>query len=155
MPIRAELRRFYRGPAWEEKRRRILVRAWNRCEQCGKPNRTEVRTVTRGTYMYWCKPEGFWTDERGREWPNLMLDPSLLRTIRVVLTVAHLNHVPGDDRDENLKALCQWCHLNYDKLHHKETRCDRKDSGRPILVLVKKKPPEAQLCVCVDASAHA
>lgn len=36
----------------------------------------------------------------------------------VVLTVAHLNHDPMDCRDENLKALCQKCHLTYDARHH-------------------------------------
>lgn len=51
----------------------------------------------------------------------------------IVLTCAHLNNVAGDDRDENLKLLCAWCHLNYDKLHHKLTRSVRKDSGRPLL----------------------
>ena len=48
---------------------------------------------------------------------------------KVVLTVAHLG-VPHDDgrpgnkhdkhdcRDENLAALCQRCHLNYDRADH-------------------------------------
>ena len=36
----------------------------------------------------------------------------------VILTVAHLNHVPEDCRDENLKAMCQRCHLRYDREHH-------------------------------------
>jgi 5-methylcytosine-specific restriction endonuclease McrA len=36
----------------------------------------------------------------------------------VVLTVAHLNHEPMDCRDENLRALCQRCHLNYDRPRH-------------------------------------
>ena len=39
----------------------------------------------------------------------------------VVLTVAHLNHTPEDCRDDNLKAMCQACHLNYDRDHHAET----------------------------------
>jgi hypothetical protein len=56
-----------------------------------------------------------------------------LRVVRIVLTVAHLNHDPRDNREENLKALCQWCHLNYDKLHHAETRAVRKDAARPLL----------------------
>lgn len=38
----------------------------------------------------------------------------------VVLTVAHLNHQPEDNRDENLKAMCQRCHLRYDHSHHME-----------------------------------
>ena len=37
---------------------------------------------------------------------------------RVVLTVAHLNHQPEACRDENLKAMCQRCHLRYDREHH-------------------------------------
>lgn len=36
------------------------------------------------------------------------------RFVRIVLTVAHLNHTPEDCRDENLKALCQKCHNSYD-----------------------------------------
>jgi len=67
------------------------------------------------------------------------------RKIHVELHVAHLNHRPGDDRDENLRALCQWCHLNYDRLHHHETRATRKDGRRPIIVHVLE--PKAQLSV--------
>jgi len=44
--------------------------------------------------------------------------------------------VPGDDRDENLKAYCQWCHLNYDREHHRATRAARKDAARPLLAEV-------------------
>ena len=40
----------------------------------------------------------------------------------VVLTVAHMNHQPMDCRPENLKAMCQRCHLRYDVDHHRETR---------------------------------
>lgn len=32
------------------------------------------------------------------------------------LTVAHINHQPMDDRDENLVALCAPCHLKYDNV---------------------------------------
>jgi len=41
---------------------------------------------------------------------------------KVILTVAHLNHIPEDCREENLKALCQKCHLSYDLEHHKMSR---------------------------------
>lgn len=43
-------------------------------------------------------------------------------THKRTLTVAHLNHEPGDCRKENLKALCAPCHLRYDANHHAETR---------------------------------
>ncbi len=53
--------------------------------------------------------------------------------ITVHLTVMHLNHISGDDRDDNLKAACQSCHLLYDIQHHHETRANRKDQARPLL----------------------
>src|SRR3990170_1974736 len=37
---------------------------------------------------------------------------------KVVLTVAHLDHEPQNCTDENLRALCQRCHLTYDARHH-------------------------------------
>lgn len=40
---------------------------------------------------------------------------------KVVLTVAHLNHTPEDCADDNLKAMCQGCHLHYDLEHHLQT----------------------------------
>ncbi len=35
----------------------------------------------------------------------------------VVLTVAHLNHQPRDDRRENLRVWCQCCHNRHDARH--------------------------------------
>jgi 5-methylcytosine-specific restriction endonuclease McrA len=37
------------------------------------------------------------------------------KTTIVVLTVAHLDHDPRHCDRENLRALCQKCHINYDK----------------------------------------
>lgn len=46
---------------------------------------------------------------------------------KVILTVAHLNHDPQDCRPENLKAMCQRCHLRYDlKLHQANSRKTRR-----------------------------
>lgn len=131
MPIRPELRKFYRGPAWKETRERILRRARNRCEGCRVPNRKKVfrnRGMWRFTY-----PGGTWHRENGK---STTFQPSTDRTVTIVLCLAHLNHVAGDDRDDNLKALCQWCHLNHDKPHHKQTRQTRKDASRPLLALL-------------------
>lgn len=137
MPIRPEFRKFY-GPAWRETRERILKRAGNKCERCGKPNGAAIYTYTQpGTQpaMAWARRRGddCWTNQDGRteggRWPA----PGLPRMIRVVLAVGHLNHIPGDDRGENLQALCQWCHLHMDAPHHKDTRCARKDAVRPLL----------------------
>lgn len=45
---------------------------------------------------------------------------------KVVLTIAHLNHNIKDNRDENLKALCQRCHNGYDKDYRKQNRFKKK-----------------------------
>ena len=39
----------------------------------------------------------------------------------VVLTVAHLDHVPENCAEGNLRAMCQACHLSYDADHHART----------------------------------
>ena len=39
---------------------------------------------------------------------------------KVVLTIAHLDHDISNNCLSNLKALCQKCHLSYDKDHHKK-----------------------------------
>lgn len=59
----------------------------------------------------------------------------------VVLTVAHLgidkpDGTPGDKtdladcREENLAALCQRCHLNYDRPEHWQTRWRKRRAAR-------------------------
>jgi hypothetical protein len=48
--------------------------------------------------------------------------PAPVSKKRVVLTVAHLDHVPENCEEWNLLACCQACHLRHDKEHHAETR---------------------------------
>lgn len=141
MPIARHFRQFY-GRAWrKEIRPRILTRALDACEHCRVPNNSDVVRNAgwwlRMRLTFGADPETVWIDEQGR--PQV-IQPALEsnRYVRIVLTVAHLNHTPGDDRDENLKALCQWCHLNYDKLHHHETRAARKDECRPLFTNQKE-----------------
>jgi hypothetical protein len=77
-----------------------------------------------------------WTDQNGRFRGDLIIDArTTARPVNVCLTIAHLDHNPENNSDENLRALCQWCHLDYDREHHAETRAIRKDRGRPILQL--------------------
>jgi hypothetical protein len=51
----------------------------------------------------------------------------------VVLTVAHLDHTPENCDPDNLKAMCQRCHLSYDGKHHAanaaRTRAERAVTG--------------------------
>lgn len=137
MPIRPDLRRLY-GREWRTViRPRILRRARNRCERCHKPDRAEV-FVWRGLWRP-VDVGASWRTEWGIE--TTWEAPSReRRRIRVVLTVAHLNHDPADNRDENLAALCQWCHLHHDRSHHKDTRAGRKDAARPLLAAAVAAP---------------
>lgn len=52
------------------------------------------------------------------------------RESRVVLTIAHLNHDTTDNRDENLAALCQRCHLTYDAKFHATNASATRDRKR-------------------------
>lgn len=52
---------------------------------------------------------------------------------RVQCGVAHLDHDPKNNADENLKYLCRACHLVHDQGQHKQTRSKRKDAARPLL----------------------
>lgn len=136
MPIKPEYRKFY-GKEWRTVTRpRILERAGHRCEECGVPNHEYVlrgSSVVIGRFWRLDQPRASWYVHGIGKCPNLSIYGSRLRTVYIVLTIAHLNHKPGDDRDDNLKALCQWCHLNLDKFHHRETRATRKDAARPLL----------------------
>jgi hypothetical protein len=78
----------------------ILKRAGNCCEFCGVKN---------GELVY--------------RWPMRRASPfTFPKLVKIVLTVAHLNHDITDNRPENLRALCQRCHLTHDKEQHAETR---------------------------------
>lgn len=121
MPIRAEYRRFYRGAAWREARERVRARAGDCCESCGVKN---------GVYA--TRLGGLWWDDAHHQWRGTP-GPAPFRRVRIVCTTAHKNHKAGDDRDENLLFLCQYCHLRLDLAEHKRSRSERKDRARPLL----------------------
>lgn len=98
MPIRKEDRSRY-PKEWPIISRDIRARSEGRCEcmgECGKHygRRCDERNGEQGI------------DMRGK----------------VILTVAHLDHTPEHCDPENLRAMCQACHLRYDADHHKQTR---------------------------------
>lgn len=100
MPIRPENRARY-PKDWPVISRRIRVgRAKGRCECIGE--------CGRGTHAGRC--------------PNLNGKPAYGTGSKVVLTVAHLDHTPEHCDDDNLRAMCQGCHLHYDLEHHAQTR---------------------------------
>ena len=91
---------------WKQIRTSILERAHNCCEFCGVENHT---------YRY---------NDRTKH------------MVRIVLTIAHLDHTPEHCSPENLRALCQRCHNRYDAEHRKETRSNNKKVKRMVGILV-------------------
>lgn len=101
MPIKLENKKLY-PENWKDIRNDILKRANNKCEFCG------VKNYSIG-----------YRDEFGNFIETLNTDKKL---IKIILTIAHLDHNPQHNDYNNLRALCQKCHNNYDKEHRKETR---------------------------------
>ena len=77
---------------WKQIREGILKRANNKCEFCGVDNHT------------------------------MRLNPNPGKEARIILTIAHLDHTPENNDPQNLRALCQRCHNQYDAQHRSETR---------------------------------
>jgi hypothetical protein len=110
-PIRPENRARYPSN-WKAISERIrFERAKGRCEcigECGDLDRHR------------------WLDDEVRRCPAIHGKPAPLGGKRVILTVAHLDHVPENCADDNLRAMCQRCHLRYDaQLHQDNARLTR------------------------------
>ncbi len=71
---------------------------------------------------------------RGRRCTELHGKPAIYARGKVVLTTAHLDHVPENVDDDNLRAMCQRCHLRYDRHHHKVSRLEEQGQRRLELV---------------------
>lgn len=119
MPIKPENRGRY--PAdWKAIVAKVRERSGDRCE--GSPAFPDCR-VPNGAVGY--RQEGRWVqlgtsiDEAGLACDAAVDDG--YKVTRIVLTTAHLNHQPEDCRMENLRHLCQRCHLHHDRQHHAET----------------------------------
>lgn len=129
---------------WEAISARIREREGNRCKWCGVANGAIGYRLLNGEFVKIANS----ADEVGLEADALALDG--YNVIRIILTVAHLgvskpDGTPGDKhdkldvRDENLAALCQKCHLNYDRddhiRHAAETRRSRRIAGGQMVLI--------------------
>lgn len=126
MPVRPERMGLYPGgsiksPEWRAIRERIGQRSGWRCETCGAPHMT---IVARGSYggrdAYMIVNTGEVFDaETGLKMATMKLSAfGAYRVLKIVLTVAHLNHDETCNEDGNLAHLCQRHHLRLDAKHH-------------------------------------
>lgn len=124
MPIRPSKRERY-PKDWRAISARIRERDGNKCKWCDAPNGASIVRLVADPSRWRLAADVAWM------YPD---DPNRARyqaPIQVVLTVAHLNHQPEDCRDENLAALCQRCHLQYDRKHHMTNAAATRRSKRP------------------------
>lgn len=126
MPIRAERALLYpggsiRSPEWRAIRKAVGKRSGWRCETCGAPHMTIVaRGFYNGREAYLVVDTGHvFCAETGIKMAEMRLsDFNARRVLKIVLTVAHLNHDESCTDLEQMKHLCQRHHLRLDAKHH-------------------------------------
>lgn len=140
MPIKPENRARYPNN-WQEIRTAILERANNCCEQCRVKNGSLIQRgfwKDRGTFR--CE-DGAVRNEDNGWWLGCAHESDYCgEWKRIVLTVAHLDHIPEHCDPSNLKALCQLHHLRYDAKHHAETARQTRHARKAIADLFEEQP---------------
>jgi hypothetical protein len=122
---------------WKQISAAIREREGNRCKVCGVPNHAYIVRSSEDSERYiifdmqeavYTWPDGSWI--RMSELPDEFQEN---KHVKVVLTVAHLNHDTTDNSDSNLAALCQLHHLRHDAQFHaqnaKRTRADKREQA--------------------------
>ena len=108
MPIRPEERSRY-PKDWPDIRARIRARAGDKCELCGVPNHCRIQRTAKGWDYALSGEDG----------------------VYIVCTVMHLDHIPENCADDNLRFACQKCHNGYDAKHRAAGIRERRESETP------------------------
>jgi hypothetical protein len=102
----------------------ILSRANNCCEFCNIKNYSKGFRNKEGRFysseFIIEELEKTGMDMFSEELSHCVQKNGKVKPIKIVLTVAHLDHNILNNEPSNLKALCQKCHLNYDIDYHKK-----------------------------------
>jgi hypothetical protein len=114
-----------------EIRPRILERAGHCCEKCGIENKTivySIKSFETGKKI-WFRYMGYALRYRTSSHDDLHEDLSFsdIKEVRVVLTIAHLDHDETNLNvtDKRLMAMCQKCHLQYDAEEKKRRKLNK------------------------------
>jgi hypothetical protein len=81
----------------------ILRRAGYKCEFCKVKHKAYGYRLIDGSFVELDKSDKMYVEKLGHKF------------IRIILTISHKNHDIKDNDYSNLQALCQKCHINYDK----------------------------------------
>lgn len=93
-----------------------VERADDKCEQCKIQNGILIKRFRDGIYRLATTTESEQVSYLQKAF-KMKLHSAIKQAglKRVVLSVAHINHIETDDRPENLFCGCQWCHLKHDR----------------------------------------
>jgi hypothetical protein len=141
VPIKPENRKLY-PKDWKAIRERILHRSDYRCEQCGtahhavgyreKDGRFQGNAGNLhcdasgrgehpdGSRLTWREAQDFVEQYNCTSLGKASCDEDGNHWFVVRLTIAHLDHDPRNNADENIQALCERCHCRLDSKHHAE-----------------------------------
>lgn len=120
---------------WKEIRAGILERSGHCCEKCGVSNGQLGYRAIDGKFFPWSYIEDC-LENNGRDLFDDVLSNCFdkkgnpTKAIKIVLTIAHLDHDLKNNDPSNLKALCQRCHnlhdIDYRAKNRKETLRQKK-----------------------------
>lgn len=136
MPIKKENKHLY-PKDWKQIRAKILERAGNCCGFCKVENhrlilRGKIKGIDcyqYGTGKFECRVYSA-TDGEYFGYRYLGDLDGETTALKVILTIAHLDHDPTNNDPGNLKALCQRCHNRYDRDHRNMTRKQNRLKGQ-------------------------
>jgi len=132
MPIRPEEKARY-PKDWKAISRRIRERDGNACKWCKAPNGKLIMRGLRSDADTYMLEDGEVRDANTGETLGRACGSEYDgQFVRIVLTCAHLDHTPENNADDNLAALCQRCHLRYDRDHHQANAAKTRRAKKAI-----------------------
>jgi hypothetical protein len=121
MPVRPERKHLYPANWKSEIVPAVRKRSGNRCEKCGVRHGQLIARTTDGRGFIHIGMAFFPSSpvidaDTGMATGQYAADVQLQPVIKIILTVAHLNHDEADCRMEN---LAHWCQLHHNRLDAK------------------------------------
>lgn len=115
----------------------ILQRAKNKCEFCQVPNGAFVfRGMWNGVEVWQDDDGAIWSATDGHRIGDSYVGDVCGEKdggiVKIVLTVAHLDHDLKNNDYRNLAALCQKCHNNHDREHRQKNSSQTRQKNKGL-----------------------